>query len=318
MQATVSTCYCHERMLQFANSLKQIHRVHPQTRTLQLHTVQCSASEELVRNSSTFHEQTKAWQKDKDAATGSLSHTQPHTNTQKHAHIHTQSYTRNQVILEAQFTVVHTSRSITSPSRTVTLLRATSDVLHQKKKQHKTLQPEMQATVSTCYCHERMLQFANSLKQIHRVHPQTRTLQLHTVQCSASEELVRNSSTFHEQTKAWQKDKDAATGSLSHTQPHTNTQKHAHIHTQSYTRNHIGTQKLLCVSSVALRQMHHVNDLYKLVSCPRTLKNKREVHHILLLQNINQHLLQVAVQILLPTVNNLSKTCTMAIACKHA
>ena len=59
------------------------------------------------------------------------------------------SWIQIEVILEAQFTVVHTSRSITSRSRTITFLRATSDVLHQQK-QHKTLQHEMQAKVSTC------------------------------------------------------------------------------------------------------------------------------------------------------------------------
>ena len=59
------------------------------------------------------------------------------------------SWIQIEVILEAQFTVVHTSRSITSPSRTITFLRATSDVLYQQK-QHKTLQHEMQAKVSTC------------------------------------------------------------------------------------------------------------------------------------------------------------------------
>ena len=88
------------------------------------------------------------------------------------------------------------------------------------------------------------------------------------------------------------------------TQTPTNT--HAHTHAHTYTRNHIDTQKLLCVSSVVLRQMHHVSKLYKLVSCSRTVKNKRKVNHILLIQNANQHLLPLADQIILPTVNNLS------------
>ena len=52
--------------------------------------------------------------------------------------------------------------------------------------------------------------------------------------------------------------------------------------------------------------MHHVSKLYKLVSCLRTVKNKRKVNHILLIQNANQHLLPLADQIILPTVNNLS------------
>ena len=38
----------------------------------------------------------------------------------------------------------------------------------------------------------------------------------------------------------------------------------------------------MSVPSVVLRQMQHVSKLYKLVSCSRTLQNKREVNHILL------------------------------------